>query len=345
MPLSELHLLQLPSLLNTVFITVLATACTRHELLAFLLRQQICLVPHHNLRLVARTKRRKLHINRRAMRLTARIRSIHHVQHHVCFGNLFQRCSERRDQLRWQLLNEPDRVCEQHVRLKAHARQLRKTGFRVERGKQHVFRNDVRAGRKRVAQRRLARVCVPRNAHNRHSQPLPSHALPRAVNPNRVNLALEQRNPVLNQSAVHLKLRFSGSTKSNAAHSALAFEMRPHLGEPRKAILIQREFHLQLSLACLRVLREDVEDKRGAVEHFDAFWLASKRALKRALLRRRQLVVKHHRLGASSIKKPHDFRDFPGPDVRCCDGRVQRLGHGTDNSHACGFSERCEFSH
>ena len=92
-------------------------------------------------------------------------------------------------------------------------------------------------------------------------------------------------------AAVGLKLRFARAARADrrrAAGGRLPHEVRPHTGQARQKVLVLRQFHLQLALARLGALGENVEDQARAVEHAHAEFL-----LQHAHLRRGELIVKH----------------------------------------------------
>src|SRR5256886_10718230 len=96
------------------------------------------------------------------------------------------------------------------------------------------------------------------------------------------------------RSTVGLELGLTRSPRADAAAETL--EVAPLPDQPRQEIGELGELHLELALARARALREDVEDQRGAVDHFDPERLPDV-----ALLARRQRVVdrKSTRLNSS----------------------------------------------
>ena len=89
---------------------------------------------------------------------------------------------------------------------------------------------------------------------------------------------LETADLVADQAAVCLELRLAGAARADAAAEPL--EVRPLAAQARQDVLVLRQLDLQPALPRPRVLREDVEDQRGAVEH-----LHVQRLLEVALLR------------------------------------------------------------
>ena len=77
-------------------------------------------------------------------------------------------------------------------------------------------------------------------------------------------LGLEPGDPVEDDSAVGLDLRFAGTPHAYTA--ALALEVGPHAGQPREKVLVLRQLHLSAGGSRLRPLGEDVENKARAVQ-------------------------------------------------------------------------------
>ena len=134
-----------------------------------------------------------------------------------------------------------------------------------------------------------------------------------------LDLLLQGRDALAQQPAVHLQLPLPGPAKPHtavaaAAAAALPLEVGPELGEPRQAVHVQGQLHLQLPLARARVLREDVEDERRAVDDLDARALAPELDLEVALLPGAQLVVQHHRAAFELAHGPLHLGHLAGPD-------------------------------
>src|SRR2546430_11193246 len=94
--------------------------------------------------------------------------------------------------------------------------------------------------------------------------------------------ALERGYPVTRQPAVRLDLRLARAPGADAAAKAL--EVRPQAAHAREVVLELSELHLELALGGVRVVGEDVEDDRRAVDHGHADLL-----LEVALLARHEL--------------------------------------------------------
>ena len=109
----------------------------------------------------------------------------------------------------------------------------------------------------------------------------------RPLHSDSLDLTLQAADLVANQAAVSLELRFARPPRADPALEPL--EVGPLTSQARKDILVLRQLDLEAPFARAGVLREDIEDKRRAVEHFDV-----ELALEVPLLRRRQLVVEYH---------------------------------------------------
>ena len=92
--------------------------------------------------------------------------------------------------------------------------------------------------------------------------------------------------------AVHLQLGLAGAEPAPHAAALLRHPRRGAAAQPRQPVAQQGQFDLGLALQGVRVLGEDVEDHRGAVDR-----RAAEQLLQVVLLRRRQLVVEHDRVG------------------------------------------------
>src|SRR5256714_15649145 len=77
--------------------------------------------------------------------------------------------------------------------------------------------------------------------------------------------ALERRDPVARQAAVGLDLRLARSARPDPAAESL--EVGPQAAHAREVVLELRELDLELALGRVRVVGEDVEDDRRAVDH------------------------------------------------------------------------------
>ena len=128
-----------------------------------------------------------------------------------------------------------------------------------------------------VEQRRLADVRV---ADERDERIAAAPAAPRlALLAHVVELALQQRDALLDLAAVDFELRFAGTARADAA--AQPRERGARADQVRLAVAQLRELDLQLAFARARVLREDVEDEHRAVDDRQRDDLLEVRALAR----------------------------------------------------------------
>ena len=212
---------------------------------------------------------------------------------------------------------KPDRVGNQD-RLAAGQRQTARAC--VERGEQAVLGVHVGVGQ-RVEQRRLARVRVAGDRHVVQTRPLPLRALHAARLAERLEFAFERGDAALQTPAVDFELRFTGTTRTD--ESAVAALLRQRLAaslEPRQPVAQQREFDLRLAFERARVLGEDVEDHVGAIDG-----RAPEDLLEVALLRRRQFVVEHDRVGVDGLGQLVQLVGLALADVGRGIGRVAAL--------------------
>ena len=189
------------------------------------------------------------------------MRDVDHVDQEVRRSHLLERALEGLDQLVRELVNEADRVGEQH------GQALRKAELpngRVEGREQAVL--DQHAGaRELVHERRLARVRVAdqRQGGERHRAPLVAVEPARALHV--AQAAAELRDALAHAAAVDLELRLAGAPRAHAA--AQAREVGPLPREARQEVLELRQLDLHLALERACPLREDVEDEGAAVDH------------------------------------------------------------------------------
>jgi hypothetical protein len=135
-----------------------------------------------------------------------------------------------------------------------------------------------------VQERRLPGVGVAGegDGRDRRGEPAGAHRLPVRLEP--AEPPAQRRDPVAGEPAVGLDLRLAGAAGADPAPEPL--EVRPQPPHARQVVLELRQLDLELALGAVRVVGEDVEDHRGAVDHRDAQGL-----LQVPLLPRCQLVV------------------------------------------------------
>ena len=100
--------------------------------------------------------------------------------------------------------------------------------------------------------------------------------------------------------------------------------MGPQPAHPREVVLELGELDLQLALGRVRVVGEDVEDDRGAVDHRNV-----ERRLEVALLTRRELVVAGDQVGARPLDLGLQLGELAAPEVAVRVGRLADLKHLT----------------
>src|SRR6266581_182333 len=125
-----------------------------------------------------------------------------------------------------------------------------------------------------------------------------------------MNLFLENLDSLPDVPPVELDLLFAGAA-GLAQAAALALEVGPAAHQARRQVLELRQLDLQLALAGLRPLREDLEDQLGAVHHAPVqfFFQVSS-------LGGRELVVEHHDGGVQLGRGPPDLFDFPFTGIK-----------------------------
>ena len=158
----------------------------------------------------------------------------------------------------------------------------------------------------------------------------------------RVELALEPRDARLDAPAVDLELRLTGTavadeSAARATARALLAELLAAAAQAREAVAELRELHLHHALLAARVLGEDVEDQRDAVDDVDLEQL-----LEVALLRGRELVVEHDEVDVERLGELLQLLRLARADVGGGVGRVAPLQHELDRIGARGVDEERE---
>ena len=199
-------------------------------------------------------------------------------------ARLLERRLECLDELMGKLADEADRVGHEV----AAPLVLVGASGRVERVEELRADAHARAGQ-RIEERRLARVRVAgeRDCGDGRGLAACSHGLAPLLHV--LELSPERRDPVASEAAVGLDLGLARAPGADAAvHSpgTESLEVRPQPAHAREVVFELRELDLELALGRVRVVGEDVQNHRGAVDHRDV-----ERGLEVSLLPGRQLVV------------------------------------------------------
>ena len=129
-------------------------------------------------------------------------------------------------------------------------------------------------------------------AHQRESGHIAGHArftAGGALLVHALQLLFQRADFLADQASVGFELGFARAFEADAAFLALQMAVTAHQAAAQMAEL--RQFHLQFTLLRLRPLGKNRQNQAHAVEH-----AALQRFFQIALLRGRELVVKHHQL-------------------------------------------------
>ncbi len=186
-----------------------------------------------------------------------------------------------------QVAHEPDGVGEG---VGPPVSRLGATHRRIERREQLVLHEHARVG-EAVEDRALAGVRVPRDGDARHVVVTSAAALGVARRLHLGDLTAQLRHARVDATTVEFDLRLTRTARTHAltARGLTAGLTRHRLtptAKTRQQVLHLGELDLGLALLALRVLGEDVEDERGAVDDLDL-----DDVLERASLAGRQLAV------------------------------------------------------
>ena len=270
--------------------------------------------------------------HRRDLALRVGMRDVDDVQDDVGVGNLLQGGAEGFHQLRRQRPDEPYRVGE---RVTDAVRCFRPADGRIQGGEERVLDEHSRI-RQAVEQRRLAGIGVAGDCHRRHGIAAAVGALGFPCGLHGGDLPAQLRHPGTDAPAVQLDLRLTGPAGTNAAAgrpdapAGLAGHGLAPATEPGQEVLKLGQLYLGLAFAALGMLRENVQDERGAVNDLDLHDV-----FQTAALRRRQLAVDNDRVSAGGHHYVAQFlglaRAQESPRIRlqpALDNTVQHLGAG-----------------
>ena len=160
-----------------------------------------------------------------------------------------------------------------------------------------------------------------------------------------LDLTAQPRRALPDSAAVRLDLGLTGTTESDASVAArpatrLPGECLTPATQSREHVLHLRQGHLGLTLTAGRVLGEDVEDQRGAVDHLDVDDL-----LERDELTRRELAVADHRVRPRRGDHVLQGLGLPRTDVGGGVRLVAALDQRVADLGACGLGELCQLGH
>ncbi len=113
--------------------------------------------------------------------------------------------------------------------------------------------------------------------------------------------------------------------------------MRPQAPHPGQVVLELGELDLELAGGAVRVVGEDVEDDRGAIDHGNA-----ERRLEVALLSRCELVVAGDEVGAAARDRGPQLLELAAAEVAVGIGLGPLLDHARLGGDAGGAQELAE---
>ena len=219
-------------------------------------------------------------------------------------GDLLEGGPEGGHQVRRQVADEAHRVGDDHLAL---AREAQPARGRVER-REHPVGDQHGALGERAQQRALAGVGVADDREDRQLAPR-APAPPRLALPaQRAELALQPRDALAHAPAVDLELLLAGPAPADPAGQARERAVLD-LREPRQPVAQLGELDLELAVPGRGVLREDVEDQLGAVDHAQIEPLREV-----ARLRRRQVLVEDDQVDVALEGADHELLEATGAD-------------------------------
>ena len=147
---------------------------------------------------------------------------------------------------------------------------------------------------------------------------------------------LKQGDFGLDDTAVGLNLRFTGTAHTDTA--SLTLEVGPHTRQSRQQVLVLRQFDLHLGAGGLCALGKDVEDEARAVERLDLDGL-----LDEGNLLGREVVVKDDKADVVVLDKIDNFFEFALADVGRAVGAVAPLQESAHGDGARRLGEEFKF--
>ena len=202
------------------------------------------------------------------------------------------------------------------------------TNARIQRREKFVFRPDL-AVRECIQKCRFTGIGVS------DKRDFEDVAASRTLN---LSLTLDRRQPAIENShlffhhpAIDLDLLFTHSAAGRRS-TALPFEMRPEMGQPRQQVLQSRQRDLRLSFARSRVLRKNLDNHSRTVENrfFELLLEISE-------LIRRKFHVQDDCIPIQLLELKFRFFDFPFAD----ESRGTDLsGNRVDSAHGFDIESR-----
>ncbi len=265
----------------------------------------------------------------------ARVRGVDEVNEKVAVVDLFERGAEGGDEVGRQVAYEADRVVDDHLLL---ARQTQAARGRVERG-EHAPLGQNLGGGERVQERRLAGVGVADDGDDGQAPPRALLAALLAAHALVLDLLLKTVDAVAHAAAVGLKLGLAGAAPADAARQPREGRVVPG-DETRQHVAQLRQLDLNLALARLRALREDVEDELRAVDDLEVCGFGDS-----AHLRGAQLAVEDEQVGAEPQGADDQLVELAAPEHRArVDGLAALDGLVHDDQSGRG-RQLAEFRH
>ena len=236
-----------------------------HVLLAF---GRVDFVEEEHLRLTLHADLVQNLVNGIELLLCMRMANIQNVQEQIRMrSGLLERRFKACDEVMRQVAHEPDRIAEEHLDA---AIEFPGARFGVERRKQLVIRVGSGGG-EGIEERALARIRIADDADREMmSDAFCDEASFSGLDA--FDFVAEAADAFADEPAVDFQLLFARPACADARRCAAgdAFEVAPHLREPRIGILHLCQFHLQFCFVRLGAGGEDIENQFGAVENFDA---------------------------------------------------------------------------
>ena len=189
------------------------------------------------------------------------IGDVEYVNQKIGDDHFFERGLEGLDEAVGEATDEADGVGDEELLIAAEDQLAR---GRVERGKEFVGREDVRAG-EGVEQRGFTGVGVADDGASRDGDALAFGALHAALQHDAPQLGLEVRDAITHCAAIVLQLRFTLAAQT--ALATLPRKMGPRARQARERILHPSEGDLQSGLARVSAVGEDFQNDLLAIDH------------------------------------------------------------------------------